>query len=167
MCLCISSFLSFYSANEKAEAPACPPLPKDFTESDLIGTWIGNYFGSIDKLKIRADGTYKQIYSSEPPINFESDWQKWHIEYDNSGYVRLHLAGMRRCDGTDTECNDPGGGLPTDSPAVNPCTPEWLKFDDEVILFVAGTTKNVPKGIVLRQARLAGSDWTYSFSLEK
>ena len=165
MCLSFSSFVSFYN-NQKAKIPACPPLPKNFTESDLVGTWTGDFDGNIDKLIIRADGTYKQIYSSDF-LNFESDWQKWHTEYDTDGYLRLHLAGMRRCDGVDSECNDPGGGLPNDSSVVNPCTPEWITLDDEVILFVTGSTKDVPKGIKLRQARLAGSDWTYWFSLEK
>src|SRR5258706_14898634 len=80
ICLCVPSLISFYSPNEKVEALSCPLLPKDFSESDLVGTWIGEYFGSIDKLVIRADGTYKQIYSSAPPINFESDWQKWYLE---------------------------------------------------------------------------------------
>lgn len=159
-------FLSDFIDNQQAKAPTCRPLPQNFSEVDLVGTWTGDFFGSIDTLIIRADGTYKQIYSSEHK-NFESDWQKWHIEYDTDGYVRLHLEGMRRCDGLDSECYDPGGGLPTNSPAVNPCAPEWLIFDDKVILFVTGTTRNVPKGLILRQARLAGSDWTYSFNLEK
>jgi hypothetical protein len=166
MCLCISSLISFYRTEKEAKTPACPPLPKNFTESELVGTWIGNYFGNVDKLTIRADGTYKQNYSGDY-INFESDWQKWHVEYDKDGYARLHLAGMRRCDGLDSECNDPGGGLPSDSPAVNPCTPEWIALNDEVILFVTGTTSDAPLGIILRQARLAGSDWTYTFRLEK
>ncbi len=167
ICLCVPSLISFYSSNEKVEAPSCPLLPKDFSESDLVGTWIGEYFGSIDKLVIRSDGTYKQIYSSAPPINFESDWQKWYLEQDADGYTRLHLAGMRRCDGLDSECNDPGGGLPSDSRAINPCASGYITLNDEVILFVTGTTSDVPLGIILRQAKLAGSDWTYTFRLEK
>jgi hypothetical protein len=166
ICLCISSLISFYRTEKEAKIPTCPPLPPNFTESNLVGTWIGNYFGNIDKLIIRADGTYQQIYSGDY-VNFESDWHKWNVEYDKDGYVRLHLAGMRRCDGLDSECNDPGGGLPSDSQAVNPCTPEWVTLDDEVILFVTGTTSNVPLGIMLQQAKLAGSDWTYTFRLEK
>src|SRR6266487_3959444 len=98
ICLGTSSLISFYRTEQEAKIPACPPLPSSFTESDLVGTWIGKYFQSTDKLIIHADGTYKQIYSSDPPINFGSDWQKWYVEYDKDGYVRLHLAGMRRCD---------------------------------------------------------------------
>ena len=70
---------------------------------------------------------------------------------------------MRRCDGLDSECNDLGGGLPSDSRAINPCAPGYVTLDDEVILFVTGATIDVPRGIILRQAKLAGSDWTYSF----
>ena len=146
---------------------ACPPLPSNFKESDLVGTWIGHYFSNIDKLIIRADGTYKQIYSSDPPINFESDWQKWWLESNPNGYALLHMQGMRRCDGTDTECNNSGGGLPYDSLVINPCKAEDLHLTHEVILFVTGYAKPIPRGIILRQARLAGSDWTYGFFLDE
>ena len=166
MCLGISSLISFYRTEQEAKIPACPPLPTSFTESDLVGTWIGNYFGNIDKLIIRADGTYKQVYSGDY-VNFESDWQKWYIEYDKDGFVRLHLEGMRRCDGLDSECNDPGGGLPSGTIAVNPCLPGEVVLNDEVILFVTGSLSDVPLGIMFQQARLAGSDWTYTFRLEK
>lgn len=166
ICLGASSLISFYRTDKKTESPACLPLPTSFSESDLVGTWTGYYFGHIDKLIIQADGTYKQIYSGDY-INFESDWQKWYIEYDKYGYLRLHLAGMRRCDGLESECNDPGGGLPSSRTVVNPCPSGEVILDDEVILFVTGTTSDVPLGILLRQARLAGSDWTYTFNLEK
>jgi hypothetical protein len=74
---------------------------------------------------------------------------------------------MRRCDDLDSVCNDPGGGLPNNLPAINPCKYEYLSLDDEVILFVTGYTRDAPLGIVLRQARISGSDWTYGFKLEK
>jgi hypothetical protein len=65
LCLGLDLAVSFYNDNIKEKPIACPPLPKTFTQSNLIGTWIGNYFGNIDTLIIRADGTYKQIYSSD------------------------------------------------------------------------------------------------------
>ena len=98
----------------------CRPLPAGFNETDLIGTWLGKYFGATDELIIRADGTYKQIYS-EGTLKFESDWQKWRLEYAADDTVRLHLSGMRRCDDTDSVCNAPGGGL-DGAMAINPCT---------------------------------------------
>jgi len=155
MCICVSSFISFYSDNQKVEASACPPLPKDFTEPDLVGTWVGKYFESTDKLIIREDETYKQIYSSAPPINFESDWQKWYIEYDPDGYIRLHLVGMRRCDGLDDECNNPGGGLPPQTLVINPCTKTSMTYPNgEIIIFVTGSLSDVPRGIMFQQASL-------------
>jgi len=162
----IVAWLSFSHNFEKVKVPACPPLPKTYTESDLIGTWIGKYFGNTDELIIRADGKYKQIYTNET-LSFESDWQEWHTEYDPNGYVRLHLAGMRRCDDTDSTCNNPGGGLPSGVVAINPCEPEYIFYANEVILFVTGFSSDVPRGIVLWQARIAGSDFTYGYRLEK
>lgn len=173
VCLCPLSFASFFTfsrGNQNADASACPPLPKDFTESDLVGTWIGKYFGNIDRLIIRADGTYKQIYkfNTNEPSGFESDWQEWRIEYDPHGYIRLHLTGMRRCDGLDSECNNPGGGLPSGDLVINPCEETSLTYPkNEVILFVTGSLSNVPRGIMFQQAKLAGSDWSYTFRLEK
>jgi hypothetical protein len=42
-----------------------------------------------------------------------------------------------------------------------------VKMTKEVILGVTGDGNNAPKGIVLRQMRLVGSDWSYVFKLEK
>lgn len=170
LCCCLG-ILGFTFVNQKAEkvedTSICPTLPKNFTEADLIGTWVGKYFGDTDTLTIRADSTYKQIYSANKSIKFQSDWQKWYIEHDSYGYVRLHLAGAHRCDGLDSECNNPGGGLPSGSRAINPCQPESSLFlNHEVILFVTGTTGDAPRGIILQQGTLAGSDWTYSFQLD-
>jgi len=166
LCIGISSFVVRYRDYQQTKVPACPLLPINFTESDLIGTWIGKYFGDVDKLIIRDDGTYKQIYSSDF-INFEREWQKWWTEYDSHGYLRLHLEGMRRCDGSKETCNKPGGGLPNGKQALNPCEPGGLDFNQEVILFVTGSTSNPPKGIMLQQGKIEGSEWSYTFRLEK
>jgi hypothetical protein len=142
----------------------CRPIPDGFTESDLIGNWIGKYFGNVDELIIRADGTYKQVYSSDT-LKFESEWQKWKLEYAADDTVRLHLSGMRRCDDTDSVCNLPGGGL-GGTMAINPCTYQYITYTDEVILFVSGFDKKVPRGIVLWQAKIAGSDWNFAYQLQ-
>ena len=146
-------------------ASICLPLPKGFDESSLVGTWVGKYFGTTDELIVRADGKYKQIYSSGT-LKFESDWQNWQLEHDIDGYVRLHFIGMRRCDDTDSVCDNPGGGLPTGVVAINPCTSEYITYSNEVILFVAGYYGNVPRGIVLWQAKIAGSDWNFGYQLQ-
>ena len=152
------------------EAPACPALPSDFQETDLVGTWVGVYFGNTDRLVIRDDGTYKQVfqfYQDELP-SFETEWNNWYLERNSHGDVELHLIGMRRCDGTDSECNNPGGGLPDNTPVANPCQQAWVQYPaGQVILFVTGSDGDVPRGIVFRAGRLAGSDWSYTYELEK
>jgi hypothetical protein len=154
-------------SGENSISPACRPLPSDFTEGDLVGTWIAEYRGGlgIDLLIIDQGGLYKQIYSSEI-INFESDWLKWSLEYDPEGYAILHLTGMRRCDDFEFICNDPGGGLPDGEIAINQCKGGYLTYSDEVILFVTGVPK-FSRGIELQHARLAGSEWSYGFRLEE
>jgi hypothetical protein len=146
------------------EDSACPPLPSDFEESFLIGTWIAEYFDDTDTLIINPDHTYKQIFNSNS-LSFESDWQDWYFEYSPQGYGELHLTGMRRCDDTNRICNTIGGGLPIGERAINPCTSVYITYSDEVVLFITGYSGDVPRGIVLRQARLAGSDWEYGFKL--
>jgi hypothetical protein len=167
----ISACSSQYNQTQAQETQAghvCPPLPNNFSETDLVGVWIAEYFGGLatDRLIIRDDGFFTQVYSSQPR-NFESDWNKWWIEYNPSGYALLHLEGMRRCDDIESICNNPGGGLPRDEYAINQCDQEYLYYENEVVLLVTGYEKNVPRGIVLRQARLAGSDWTYHFRLDE
>lgn len=160
-----SSYLTRSSATPQSTL-TCLPLPQDFKESDLVGTWVGRYFGNVDKLILQANGTYKQSFSSSS-LSFESGWQKWHIEYEAQGYALLHLVGLRRCDDTDTICNSPGGGLPAGEVAINPCEPGYISYTGEVILFITGYSSDVPRGIVLRQAKLAGSDWSWGYQLQK
>lgn len=165
-CCCLSVFANKL-VDDKNNGLACPPIPESFKEADLVGSWIGRYFENKEKLIIREDGTYQQIFSNEF-LNFESEWKKWFIEYDSHGYVRLHMVGMRRCDGIESECNDPGGGLPRDTLVINPCDNLSMTYpDDEIILFVTGSTSDVPRGIMFQQATFAGSDWKYTFRLEE
>jgi hypothetical protein len=157
-------------AHRPADVPphhTCPPLPDSFTSSDLVGTWKAEYFGGLatDLLIIREDGTYKQIYQSDP-LGFESDWQPWWLDRDSEGYALLHLEGMRRCDDLETICNNPGGGLPSGELAINICKDEYIAYSGEVVLFVFASPLR-PRGLELFHARLAGSDWTYSFALEQ
>lgn len=147
------------------ENSTCSPLPSDFEESFLLGTWIAEYFDDTDTLIINSDHTYKQIFNSSS-LSFESDWQDWYIEYSPQGYGELHLTGMRRCDDTNRICNTVGGGLPIGEKAINPCTSEYITYSNEVVLYITGYSRDVPRGIVLRQARLAGSDWEYGFKLD-
>jgi hypothetical protein len=160
----------FELENSNSLARACPSLPKGFSSSDLLGTWIGKYFGNIDRLTLRADGKYRQSYEfyADPSLNFESPWRNWYVEEDHRGYALLHLVGLRRCDGLDSECSNPGGGLPGGDRVINPCTEIFMTYPGgEIVLFVTGSYSQVPRGVMLQQARFTGSDWTYTYRLEE
>ncbi len=150
----------------------CPPLPTSFKESDLIGTWVAEYGGGdTATLILREDGSYKQIYDDpRSGDHFESDWKKWRVEYRISGFLRLHMESMRWCSDISSYCKRVGGGI-GDDVAIDYCEGEGIKMPDAVILVVTGVTNNTapyaPRGIWLRQMRLSGSDWSYSFALQR
>jgi hypothetical protein len=159
------SVLAAHVPNKETKVPTCTPLPVSFAEDDLVGTWIAEYFGGLatDRLQIRKDGSYTQTYSSEV-LRFEGASQRWSLQYDAAGYAILHLGGMRRCDDISSICTNQGGGLPVGEYAINQCTGEYMTYTNEVVLFVTGAP-NMPRGIELQHARLAGSDWYYTFKL--
>lgn len=149
---------------------ACPALPPTFKEADLIGTWVASYsLHDKDILTLEADGTYKQIYDDpDASRRYESDWQKWWIEYRKSGYLSLHLEGMRRCDDVTSICEREGGGIdPQLLWTIDYCEDEVVEMPHEVVLIATGSKDDVPRGIILRQTRLAGSEWTWSFRLQE
>ncbi|MFZ2097121.1 MAG: hypothetical protein WAV05_10830 [Anaerolineales bacterium] len=143
----------------------CPPLPENFKEADLFGTWVAEYWvDATDSLVLRDDGKYKQIYD-DPTGNFhyESDWQTWWVEYREVGYLWLHMNGMRRCDDLPEVCEKVEGG--TERRTIDSCEYIDVREQDEVILVVTGVDFETPRSIVLRQTRLAGNEWSYSFKL--
>jgi len=78
------------------------PPPATFRETDLVGTWEGHYGGyagygqGLDRLILRADGTFKQIYKIEKQgYVYETPWNKWWVERFPDGRVRVHLEGAR------------------------------------------------------------------------
>jgi hypothetical protein len=141
-----------------------------FQESDLIGTWVASYWShDTDTLIIREDGTYKQIYNDpDSSFHYESDWQEWWTEPRPSGYLRLHLKGMHRFDDLPDVWEREGGG--TSSKTTDYCESVEVRMPDEVVLIVTGVLereKSIPRGIKLRQTRLAGSDWYYTFKFQE
>jgi len=151
-------------------AHLCPSIPSTFKISDLTGIWVASYTGDdVDTLIIKEDGTYKQTY--DDPLAgqyYESAWQKWTIEYRNSGYLRLHLKGMRRFGELSIISDREGGGIdPNMFTAIDYCENTDIQMPDEIVLIVTGTEKNVPKNVILRQTRLAGDEWTWSFSAKE
>lgn len=153
--------------NDDEQIP-CPPLPNGFSEPDLVGTWIADYFGNKDVLIITADKKYKQQFSSysNKSLDFETDWQEWRVEYTSNGYALLHLDGMRKCDGSVAVCEDPNGGLPDGDIVMDVCAGGAMTYSDEVILFVTGSYSETPRSIVLRQAQDA-SDWKFIFKIQE
>lgn len=154
---------------EATKMYACPALPPTFKETDLVGTWVASYsLNDRDILTLREDGTYQQIYENpDAGQRYESNWQEWWVERRESGYIRLHLKGMRRCDGPTSICEREGGGIDSQLLwAIDYCEDEVVKMPDEVVLIVTGSKDVVPRGIILRQTRLAGSEWTWSFRLQ-
>ena len=48
--------------------------PATFEESDLVGVWEAEYAG-LDRLTIREDGTFKQVYR-EGDYVYETPWNE-------------------------------------------------------------------------------------------
>jgi len=87
---------------------------------------------------IRPDGTYKQVVHVEfvegPPTDFESQWQRWRLEYSEGGIPYLHLNGYRFCGMNPTiSCQETDGG------GYDICRDESIAMEDEGILLVLGT----------------------------
>ena len=73
------------------------PPPATFQETDLVGTWEGHYgypWGT-DRLILREDGTFKQIYTNEEGYSYETPWNEWGVERFPDGRVWVHLEGAR------------------------------------------------------------------------
>jgi hypothetical protein len=156
-------------ANKSIKTNSCPALPITFKESDLSGTWTASYsLNDKDILIIKDGGTYKQIYDSpDANIHYESGWLNWWIEYRESGYVRLHLQGMRRADEPEVIFNREGGGIdPEMIWTIDYCENQVIEMPDEIVLIVTGAKYKTPRGIILRQTRLAGAEFTNSFSFK-
>lgn len=72
--------------------------PATLQELDLVGTWKADY-GSrlgVDKLILREDGTFKQIYENRREnYTFETPWNKWWLERFPDGRIWVHLKGAR------------------------------------------------------------------------
>jgi hypothetical protein len=154
---------------EDSEKSSCPVLPSTFKESDLIGTWVASYsLHDKDILIIKDEGVYKQVYDSpDVGIHYESNWQEWWSEQRESGYIRLHLKGMRRAGEVDSIFNREGGGIDPELVwAIDYCEGQEVTMPDEIVLIVTWVKYDTPRDIILRQTRLAGAESTNSFHLE-
>lgn len=71
--------------------------PESLQDSDLVGTWETRYGRSVDRLILRADGTFKQVYQDNTVEGYvyETPWNEWWLERFPDGRVWVHLQGAR------------------------------------------------------------------------
>jgi hypothetical protein len=72
--------------------------PATFQEFDLVGIWETDYWGTgVDRLIIKADGTFKQIYQDRKVEDYayKTPWNEWWVERLPDGRVWVHLQGAR------------------------------------------------------------------------
>lgn len=121
----------------------CPLPPPDFSEANLVGTWVAGFGQETDSITIRGDGTYSQRTKIKA-LNYseESASQKWWIEFGESGIPYLHLSGMQLCVSYHlANCERRGGG---EQGWWDPCEKRVVRMPDEGILVVMG----IPDGFV-------------------
>ena len=125
-----------------------PPVPDEFKESDLIGTWQATYGSpnTKDTLKLKSDGTYQQNFQSPASdYYYEGPWNSWHLEYTTDGRPKLHLEGMKYCAYTIHQCENTGHG--ESEYYYDFIDNEGVKLTNELILRVVGDES--PKGVHL------------------
>lgn len=80
-----------------ARAESYKNPPQDLQISDLVGTWEAHYGSNrVDRLVIREDGLYKQIY--EDPLEdyyFETDWKNIQLEFLSNDNIYIHFEKAR------------------------------------------------------------------------
>jgi hypothetical protein len=124
-------------------APRCAAKGGDFSKDTLIGTWMARIPTHSDTLKIKGDGTYKQIihieYAGFPDMNYESDWQPWYLEYSTNNIPYLHLRGYAFCGMNDSIPCDRRDGDGHDF-----CQNKYVQMNGEGILIVLGGSTKRP-----------------------
>lgn len=120
---------------ENTSLQYCQNLSQSLVEKDVIGEWLAKYGAGIDRLIIRENHTYKQIYSNNvTDIFIETDWHEWQIKYDNK-VAYLKLNNMHKCDHFESICllENGGGG---DRHWGDYCNGNLIILDDGVILIL-------------------------------
>ena len=131
-------------------APYSNPV-ETFEESDLVGTWEVHYMEwGFDKLILRADGTFKQVYQDNTVKGYvyETPWNKWWVERFPDGRARLRLQGARyyldgirqaELEGMEPPCSLDlpdcwGGSQPRPWSFYDPISKEFVKMVKELVL---------------------------------
>jgi|WetSurMetagenome_2_1015567.scaffolds.fasta_scaffold182613_1 hypothetical protein len=166
---CFACIARLFRRNEPSHG--CRPLPEDFSENDLVGTWLATSIDISDTLVIRADHTYKQIiYIGISSFDYESDWQPWRFEYRANGTGYLHMEGLRICAANnEVSCDWINDGK---RPYSDPCVGQYvepLPAAGEIILVVTGNqfplwSNKAPYPIILRLFKgFESSAWGYFY----
>jgi hypothetical protein len=133
---------------------------EDLRTTDLIGTWVAGFSDETDTLILREDNKYKQIIHSERRnINYQTEWQEWQLEREESGFVYLHLKGMRMC-GLDSlrSCED------VDYNGYDFCSGRSVVMKGEGILLVLYQQEDGPfAGLRLFFPLGSENVWVYEF----
>jgi len=165
-------FLSACTVN-RDETTGCTLPPKEFTKADLAGTWVATHLNSRrDTLIIKEDGTYKQVIHLEsPPVDYESDWKTWQIEYLENGLPYLHMEGMHLCAYAPDliDCEQVGGGEENPSSFnggywYDFCQEKMVPMPNEGVLIVLGVPQQFaqpPRGIELHLLKYTEDGWGY------
>ena len=141
----------------------CPLPPATFSKADLVGTWIARRLNDTDTLNIRSDGKYQQIVHIEyPRLDYESEWQDWHVETTETGLTYLYLDGIDLCAVLGlTKCGTPGWG---EAKWYDPCQDRWVSLPDAGLLVVMGVPSRFvqpPRGITLMLIISSEQGWGY------
>ena len=156
-----SCMLSNSRIEQQESASRCSPPAENFSEENLAGIWVAGNSSHTDTLTISPNGTYKQVVHVEfadgsSPIDYESNWQPWHLEYSEENIPYLHLTGMRFCGmNTDISCETLDGG------GYDFCKDKYLPMDGEGLLLVLETS--VEHYYYLHYPLGSESSWIYSF----
>jgi hypothetical protein len=158
--LVMASISCVFSSENEAELPCSPP-PENFSEDLIFGTWKATVLNE-DYLIIQPDGTYKQIVRIDYlDYSYESDWQRWWIEYSDIGRPYLHLEDYRPCVAVfDENCNEAGFG---DIGWYDFCEEKWAEAEDKGIVIIMGGQSD---NLALKEISLllfGGYDHTYGY----
>jgi len=141
--------------------------PATLQESDLVGTWEADYGlrVGVDRLILRADGTFKQIYENQREDHvYETPWNEWSVERFPDGRVRVHLKGARYyLEGI--RVTEEGGVIPAALPVVGgEPWPFYDPFAKESVYMVGELIFNVRRlssGELILAHMWGSSEWGF------
>jgi hypothetical protein len=137
---CVSAIIRIM---QEENQPRCSPPVGGFSKSNLVGTWVAGDPKHSDTLLIKPDGAYKQIVHVEfprlPPIDYESGWQPWYLEYSIKNIPYLHLRGYAFCGmNVAIPCGQRDGG------GYDFCQDRSIQMLNEGILLVLESSEQKP-----------------------